>query len=64
MKKKFLCVWTGGSYTEQIENNGIEFFVEDRGFFEDDIYMINNLEIGQHYSPDMGMHVIRMEDIK
>jgi len=64
MKKRFLCVWTGPTYQEAINiyNEREKFFAENHGFGADDIFMVNNLEVGQHYSCEQGMHVIRLND--
>lgn len=56
MEKVFLCIWTNtdktamNSYDSDKREERVSFFTEEKGYTEEDIKKINQIELGQTYN--------------
>ena len=65
--KRYLCIWDKNRFdTENMtEHHYLDFFTEDKGYTQEEIYVISNMDIGDVYSlPDyFDEHiVVRVKD--
>lgn len=64
MKKQFVCIWMG-SYGNQTDMEGINFFTEERGYTKGNILAIECLNVGQMFELEKKEHlIVRVSDIK
>jgi hypothetical protein len=52
LSKEYICEWIEPSYTTKTQRVTLDFFTEEKGYSEQDVYAITELEIGATYILD------------
>jgi hypothetical protein len=60
--KKFMCFWDEKFFEKgKTELKNLEFFSEEKGYFQENIKEIKKLEVGTSFTPEKGHIVTRVQ---